>query len=72
MQPQRLTVDRFIALESQVWDAFVAGDAEADARVLADNFIGVYSTGLPGNRLTLRPCETGLWRGDTKLEIHKF
>jgi hypothetical protein len=27
---------------------------------------------LPGNRLTVRPCETGLWRGDTKFEIRKF
>lgn len=39
MQPQseRPTVQQFVALESQVWEAFVAGDAEADSRVLADD-----------------------------------
>jgi hypothetical protein len=45
MQPEAPTVQQFVTLESQVWEAFVAGDAQADARVLADNFIGVYSTG---------------------------
>ena len=59
MQPQRLTVNQFIALESQVWNAFVAGDAEADARVLADNFIGVYSTGFTGKQAHCAPLRNG-------------
>ena len=42
------TVDQFLALESAVWSALAAGDAAADARLLADDFLGVYSTGFAG------------------------
>lgn len=41
-------IDQFIQLESLVWDALVSGDKAADARLLADNFYGVYSTGFAG------------------------
>ena len=41
-------VDQFLALESAVWCALAAGDAAADARLLADEFLGVYSTGFAG------------------------
>jgi hypothetical protein len=34
-----------IALETQVWDALVRGDAAADRALLADEFLGVYPTG---------------------------
>jgi hypothetical protein len=40
-----IEVDFFVDLERTVWDALVAGDAEADAAVLAHNFVGVYPTG---------------------------
>ena len=35
----------FLALERQVWDALQRGDAAADARLLADKFLGVYGSG---------------------------
>src|SRR5436189_44369 len=41
-------VEFFVHLESSVWEALVSGDASADERLLADNFLGVYSTGFAG------------------------
>jgi hypothetical protein len=38
-------LDVFIELETKVWDALRSGDAEEDARLLADDFLGVYSSG---------------------------
>lgn len=35
----------FLALETRVWQALVDGDAAADRALLADDFLGVYSTG---------------------------
>lgn len=35
----------FVELESQVWDALVRGDADADRDLLASDFVGVYPTG---------------------------
>lgn len=35
----------FVALERQVWEALQRGDAAADARLLADKFLGVYDSG---------------------------
>lgn len=35
----------FVALESQVWDALVRGDASADRELLGSDFLGVYPTG---------------------------
>jgi len=35
----------FITLEQQVWDALCRGDGEADAKLLAENFLGVYHSG---------------------------
>jgi hypothetical protein len=56
---EQFTVDYFIALESQVWEAFIAGDAEADRRVLAPNFIGVYSTGFSDRDEHCEPLRKG-------------
>lgn len=38
----------FVQLESQVWNALVTGDAQSDARFLADDFLGVYKSGFAG------------------------
>lgn len=35
----------FIALEEQVWAALIAGDPEADGRMLTQDFLGVYTSG---------------------------
>ena len=43
-----MTVDDLIGLETQVWQALVDGDGDADARLLADDFLGVYPAGFAG------------------------
>lgn len=35
----------FVALEREVWEALQRGDAAADARLLAEKFLGVYDSG---------------------------
>ena len=40
-----LDVDDLLKLERRVWDALVEGDVEADAELLARDFVGVYPTG---------------------------
>lgn len=42
------SLHQFVSLETEVWDALVSGDAETDIRLLADEFLGVYSTGFAG------------------------
>jgi hypothetical protein len=37
-----------LGLETQVWDAICRGDAEADGRLLSEDFVGVYPTGFAG------------------------
>jgi hypothetical protein len=39
------TIEFFVDLERQVWDALARGDADADRELLASDFVGVYSTG---------------------------
>jgi hypothetical protein len=43
-------VDFFVQLESKVWAALASGDASADEQLLAENFLGVYSTGFAGRQ----------------------
>lgn len=38
-------LDQILALERGVWQALVDGDARADRAALAEDFLGVYSTG---------------------------
>ncbi len=38
-------VDELVTLETEVWEALVAGDAAADGRRLAADFLGVYPSG---------------------------
>lgn len=39
------SIDFFIGLEREVWEALAAGDAAADTALLSDDFVGVYPTG---------------------------
>ena len=41
-------LNTFLELETQVWDALRRGDADADARLLAEEFLGVYPSGFAG------------------------
>jgi hypothetical protein len=38
-------LDFFVALETQVWEALVNGDPDADRALLTSDFLGVYTTG---------------------------
>ncbi len=41
-------LEHFVDLERRVWDALVAGDADADQALLSDDFVGIYPTGFAG------------------------
>jgi hypothetical protein len=41
-------IGALLDLETAVWQALVDGNGEADARLLADDFVGVYPTGFSG------------------------
>ena len=43
-----LDLDRLLELEHTVWRALVDGAPEADERLLAEDFLGVYPTGFAG------------------------
>lgn len=45
---ETMDVAGFVALETAVWQALVDGDGEADAGLLAEDFVGVYPTGFAG------------------------
>ncbi len=52
-QPEReqmgtTTIEQILQLERAVWSALASGDIAADARLLADDFLGVYSSGFAG------------------------
>jgi hypothetical protein len=38
-------IEHFVRLESEVWQALVDGDGDADGRLLSDDFLGVYTVG---------------------------
>ena len=40
-----MDLQALLELETMVWDALQRGDADADRRLLADDFLGVYSSG---------------------------
>jgi hypothetical protein len=40
-----MDLDAFIELETKVWDALRRGDADEDARLLSEDFLGVYPSG---------------------------
>ncbi|MGD9997969.1 MAG: DUF4440 domain-containing protein [Ilumatobacteraceae bacterium] len=39
------SLEHFVGLESQVWQALLDGDADADRSLLTDDFVGLYPTG---------------------------
>ncbi|HEX3090278.1 MAG TPA: nuclear transport factor 2 family protein [Ilumatobacteraceae bacterium] len=45
MHVSDMDLNAFVDLETSVWDALRRGDAAADARLLADDFLGVYPSG---------------------------
>ncbi len=45
MDGSHIDLDEALELETKVWDALRRGDADEDARLLADDFLGVYPSG---------------------------
>ena len=45
MNAHAMDVAAFVKLEIEVWEALQRGDADADRRLLAEDFLGVYPTG---------------------------
>jgi len=65
-------LDYFVELESQVWRALASGDAQADERLLAPGFVGIYDTGFSGrdehvNRLRSGPLVGSYTLADARL-----
>src|SRR5262245_44256125 len=54
-----LLLDDFIRLETQVWRALADGDADADGRMLSDDFLGVYPTGLADRTSHMEQLSSG-------------
>lgn len=67
-------IDFFLQLESQVWDALLTGDSDADERLLADDFLGVYGTGFAEKgehvgQLTAGPVAQSYSLSDARLRV---
>jgi hypothetical protein len=52
-------IEHFIKLERAVWQALKDGDATADARLLSDDFRGVYRTGMAAKSDHLAQLQRG-------------
>ena len=65
---------QFLELEAEVWTALATGDTEADARLLADDFLGVYSSGFSGreehaNQLKNGPTVAGFDLSQGRIQV---
>lgn len=63
-----------LALEEKVWAALVAGDPEADGRLLTEDFLGVYTSGFSDKaghtgQLEDGPTVTEYALSDTQLRV---
>ena len=66
--------EQILQLEAAVWDALAAGDIAADARLLADDFLGVYSSGFAGKaehteQLHAGPTVTSYKLSEARIQI---
>ncbi|WP_019296795.1 MULTISPECIES: nuclear transport factor 2 family protein [unclassified Leisingera] len=64
----------FVALETKVWEALVAGDPEADGQMLTEDFLGVYPSGFSDksghcDQLQNGPVMAGYRLRDAQLRI---
>jgi hypothetical protein len=63
------SLEFFVGLESQVWDALARGDATADQVLLSDDFIGVYPTGFAGRSDHVGQLDEGSTVADYEIEV---
>ena len=59
MPAESYEIEHFIELERAVWQALKDGDATADARLLSDDFRGVYRTGMAAKSDHLAQLQRG-------------
>jgi hypothetical protein len=52
-------IDTLLELEHAVWRALVEGDPDADARLLSEDFLGVYPTGFAGRSVHVGQLASG-------------
>lgn len=53
------TIKEILMLESSVWEALRIGDPEADAKLLSEDFLGVYPTGFSTREDHCKQLENG-------------
>jgi hypothetical protein len=51
--------DEFLQRETEIWRVLSTGDAEADARLLSEDFLGVYGSGFAGKSDHVNPLRAG-------------
>ena len=51
--------NELIKLEEKVWDALISGDKNADSKILADDFLGVYESGFEDKKDHIGQLSTG-------------
>lgn len=54
-----MDIDHVLALEAAVWQALVDGDAGAESRLLAEEFVGVTPTGVSGREAHIGQLSDG-------------
>lgn len=59
--------DTLLALETQVWEALVTGDGDADGALLSEDFIGVYPDGFAGKDAHTGQLDGGATVADYRL-----
>jgi hypothetical protein len=62
----------FLELETKVWEALVSGDIKADESLLADDFLGIYSSGMAGKEEHATQLERGPTVADYSLSDAKI
>ena len=56
---ERISLETILRLETKVWEALRTGDAELDARMLSENFLGLYPTGFANREDHCAPLKAG-------------
>ena len=69
---EELTVESLFDLETEVWDALARGDAVADARLLSEDFLCVYPSGLADRSAHVGQLDHGSTVDDYELSLARL
>ena len=53
------TIEEILNLEKEVWQGLVSGDKSVDARLLSDDFLGVYASGFSNKQEHMEQLDGG-------------